>query len=182
MGAKTMNTETNQAAQTDAEAEVAELRGKERFRILDKRVWRVKIQDRTFPLDWVHDLSETGMQIRQGLYQGFSKGQKVQIELQFMGAPFAEISARVMWIQRDTVRLNMNVLGLRYEDPQGKVSRKWTHRKVHRFLQSLEDYKLEQGKTAPETKSFPSFEFSSYQVTSCLLFAFMAGFGLSFFG
>ena len=149
-------------------------RHKKRFQVADKEMWFLTIDDKRYPLEWVHDLSCTGMQIRQGFYNGFSEGQKVNLSLEFMGKALIETTAQVRWRYNDSHRINMNVLGLQFDDPKGKIRKYWKKKDVEKYLVDIDQ--INEAET--ERKATANFQvpvLSYAHVTGLLLMSFVAG-------
>lgn len=159
------------------------LRSHRRFVINDKRLWQLKIQGRKFPLDWVHDISRTGLQIRQGQYQGFQLGETINIQLRFLGSAILDVSGTVKWIREDNKHMNMNVMGIEFSSVKGMPLKKWVNKRMFRSqgLQAQEEVQNLQFIEAQNEKSRQRYRLKEWQIAAAVLLPFVAGYMLAFF-
>lgn len=161
----------------------ANLRSHRRFVIRDKRLWQLKIQSKKFPLDWVHDVSRNGIQVRQGKYQGLRLGESVNIQLRFLGSTILEVQGRVKWLRSDHDHMNMNVLGIEFASSQGRPIKKWVNKRMIRSqaLQLQEEvHRLELAEAEQEHKRV-RFQLAEWQWACVVLLPFVAGYMTGFF-
>ena len=159
------------------EYDILNQRGHGRYKIVDKRIWNLKIQNKKIPIDWIHNMSRTGMQIRYGSYNCYQVGDQLEVTMSFMGAPLFNTIARVKWSIPDPDHMNMFILGLEFQDPTQKISRTWVSRKLTKFLERA-GKKL---KPESEAKQKISFQLSDIEITLAVVFPFVIGYATSFF-
>ena len=159
------------------------LRSHRRFVIRDKRLWQLKIQSRKFPLDWVHDVSRNGIQIRQGTYQGLRLGDSVGIQLRFLGSTILDVQGRVKWLRADQDHINMNVLGIEFVSAQGKPIKKWVNKRMIRSqaLQLQEEVRRLEAAEAEQEYKRVRFQLAEWQWACAVLLPFVAGYMIGFF-
>lgn len=163
------------------EFDILNQRGHGRYKILDKRIWNLKIQNKKIPIDWIHDMSTTGMQIRYGSYNCYQVGDKIDIIMSFMGTSLFATTARVKWSIPDTEHINMFVLGLEFLDPTQKISRTWMHRKLTNFLEKADDFVRRNLKAKQEESRRRRLKFSDAEIALSIVIPFVAGYASSFF-
>lgn len=166
----------------DLQSAQENLRSHRRFVIRDKRLWQLKIQNRKFPLDWVHDVSRNGIQIRQGRYQGLRLGDNVSIQLRFLGSTILDVQGRVKWLRTDQDHINMNVLGVEFVSSQGRPIKKWVNKRMIRSqaLQLQEEVRRLELAEAEQEHKRVRFQLADWQWACIVLLPFVAGYMMGF--
>lgn len=165
------------------QAELINLRSHRRFVIQDKRLWQLKIQDKKFPLDWVHNMSRSGLQVRQGRYRGFLLNEVLNIELRFLGSTILQVKGQVKWIQRDQEHLNMNVLGVEFLQESGQPIKKWVKKPMfkNQAIVSCDQVRNEELLKEIEKSKRARFQLSELQWVLAVVLPFAAGYVAGFF-
>ncbi|MCB0407453.1 MAG: PilZ domain-containing protein [Bdellovibrionales bacterium] len=160
------------------------LRSLHRFMIRDKRLWQLKIQDKKYPLDWVHNISRTGLQIRQGSYKGFQIGEIIEVELRFLGSTILKVEGKVVWLKVDSDHFNMNVLGIEFIETLGRPLKKWVSRQMFskQALQLSDEVHHLEILEAQEVRRQKIFRFSETQWAVATVLPFVVGYLFGFFG
>ncbi|MCC7403710.1 MAG: PilZ domain-containing protein [Bdellovibrionales bacterium] len=100
-------------------------RGESRFYFKDVSWWKFRLNGRGIPTQWIHDLSQHGMQVRFRKCHCFEVGQVIPLEIIHNGKSLFIIRAIVRWHRDCEFSMNMVHLGLEFVDPQHCVARSW---------------------------------------------------------
>ncbi len=167
----------------DFQAAQKNLRSHRRFVIRDKRLWQLKIQSKKFPLDWVHDVSRNGIQIRQGKYRGLCLGESVSIQLRFLGSMILDVQGKVKWLRTDQNHMNMNVLGIEFVSVQGRPIKTWVNKRMIRSqaLQLQEEVRRLEWEEVEVRNRQVRFQLAEWQWACAVLFPFAVGYIVGFF-
>ena len=143
----------------------------ERFTITDQRVWVCKIEGKRLPIEWMQNLSHSGMSIRYKKYKSYSIGDVVNIKLRHMGRTVFKARGIVCWEHSNSSDLNMSTFGIKFDEVECDDIYETTA--FNKFSNSLEAYEDSYLKLVADKKNELKNEQTEKKFNEAAIFAMM---------